>query len=48
MSETTAKLAPHAKPLKSGEQMLAELNGRLTDQFCLNPLPLYVIVMEGR
>ena len=47
MSANTAKLAPHPKPLKSAEQLMADLNERLKEEFCLDPLPLYTVIMEG-
>lgn len=42
-----ASLAPYPKPLKSVETLLAELAVHLGEAFCLEPLPLYTIVVEG-
>lgn len=47
MTGRTASLAPHPKPLRTVEQMLGSVNEQLREQFGLDPLSLYSIVVEG-
>lgn len=47
MTDRSAKLAPYPKELKSSGQLMLELNELLKVEYCLDPLPLYTLVVEG-